>query len=544
MAKKPTEKQLYKLKNEWLGQFFEEVKPKEFYRAVFPEGSFERAGHFEDGKANGIITIVENDKAKNRIVFDDLAVIDEVKGAEFAVMSPVAYSGRNRTAANARWLYGIAIDLDGVEMPQLRDVFHQMNHDIIPKCTYCINSGHGLHLYYLLEKPVPLYKHLQDKFREFKYELIAKVWNRYTSTFTEREQVQYQGIFQGFRMVGTQSKLGKRYPVKAFETGERVTIEYLNGYLMDKSKAVTDFHYKSDLSLAEARKKYPEWYEKRIVQGERRERWHIKRDLYDWWLRKIKEGASVGHRYSCLCVLASYAVKCDIPEDELFTDAFSLLQFLDDMSDDEHNRFTKRDILDAMQFYQENYVTYSRSEAERVSAIPMPANKRNGRKQEVHLKIARATLEIMNEENGNILQGRPKGSGEKSKIVEEWQRQHPDGKKADCIRETGLSKPTVYKWWSCEARNGTNKSRNVERGSLVQEKQEKVIKPENRDVYAEYRGISSEMDRLLRRIERMDARLKELGDTTDERLRSERKMLHHSVWEAKNELNKMYRDKK
>ena len=87
MAKKPTEKQLYKLKNEWLGQFFEEVKPKEFYRAVFPEGSFERAGHFEDGKANGIITIVENDKAKNRIVFDDLSVIDEVKGAEFAVMS-------------------------------------------------------------------------------------------------------------------------------------------------------------------------------------------------------------------------------------------------------------------------------------------------------------------------------------------------------------------------------------------------------------------------------------------------------------------------
>ena len=159
MAKKPTEKQLYKLKNEWLGQFFEEVKPKEFYRAVFPEGSFERKGHFEDGKANGIITIVENDKAKNRIVFDDLSVIDEVKGAEFAVMSPVAYSGRNRTAANARWLYGIAIDLDGVEMPQLRDVFHQMNHDIIPKCTYCINSGHGLHLYYLLEKPVPLYKH-------------------------------------------------------------------------------------------------------------------------------------------------------------------------------------------------------------------------------------------------------------------------------------------------------------------------------------------------------------------------------------------------
>ena len=143
MAKKPTEKQLYKLKNEWLGQFFEEVKPKEFYRAVFPEGSFERAGHFEDGKANGIITIVENDKAKNRIVFDDLSVIDEVKGAEFAVMSPVAYSGRNRTAANARWLYGIAIDLDGVEMPQLRDVFHTRKVRLRRKSSSAIMARKG-----------------------------------------------------------------------------------------------------------------------------------------------------------------------------------------------------------------------------------------------------------------------------------------------------------------------------------------------------------------------------------------------------------------
>ena len=33
--------------------------------------------------------------------------------------------------------------------------------------------------------------------------------------------------------------------------------------------------------------------------------------------------------------------------------------------------------------------------------------------------------------------------------VREWQESHPAGKKADCIRETGLSKPTVYKWWNC-----------------------------------------------------------------------------------------------
>ena len=111
MARKPTDKQLFKMKNEWLGQFYEEVKPRDFYRAVFPEGSFEREGHPEDEKCNGVLTVIEGEKARNYIVFDELNMVDEVKGAEFAIMSPVGYSGRNRTAKNARWLYGIAVAL-------------------------------------------------------------------------------------------------------------------------------------------------------------------------------------------------------------------------------------------------------------------------------------------------------------------------------------------------------------------------------------------------------------------------------------------------
>ena len=365
----------------------------------------------------------------------------------FRSISPISYSGRNRTAKNARWLHGIAIDLDGVEMPNLRDFFYQVKNGFLPMCTYCVNSGHGLHLYYVLEKPVALYKSLQKDFKEFKYQLIAKIWNRYTSIFKERDQVQYQGIFQGFRMVGTQSKLGKDYPVRAFQTGEKVTIEYLNEFLMDTTKAITRFHYKSDLSLEEARKKYPEWYESKILKGEPCKRWHVKRDLYDWWIRKIKTEASAGHRYSCLCVLATYAVKCDIPEDELLTDALALFPFLDSLSDEKHGRFTKRDVMDAMKFYKESYVMYSRKEAEKVSAIPIPPNKRNGRKQTQHLRIARATLDIMNEDNGKSLQGRPKGSGTAEQKVRGWRTVHPEGRKADCIRETGLSKKTVYKWW-------------------------------------------------------------------------------------------------
>lgn len=445
-----TDVELYIEKNKMLSERFEKVLPFDFYRDVFPEGSFERAGHPEDEKANGVITVIEKDFAKNHIVFDDLAAINELQGVEFAVMSPVSYSGRNRTAQNARWLYGITIDLDGVELPQLRDVLYQMQNKVIPQCTYCINSGHGLHLYYLFENPIALYKSIQDRFRDFKYNLIFYIWNRFTSTYTERDEVQYQGIFQGFRIVGSQSKLGKDFPVVAFRTGKKVSVEYLNEFV-DKEYRITNLNYQSDLTLPEAKKKYPEWYQERIVEGKRKGRWIVKRDLYDWWLGKIKDGARVGHRYSCLSVLAAYGVKCDIDEDEVLNDALSLLPFLDEMSDDEHNRFTKRDVLDAMNLYQESYVNFPRAEAERVSGISIPANKRNGRNQKIHLQIARATRDILHPEGWQNKEGRPKGSGTAADKVRVWRIEHPDGTKSQCKSETGLTYPTIRKWWDSKS---------------------------------------------------------------------------------------------
>ena len=79
MARKPTDKQLFKMKNEWLGQFYEEVKPRDFYRAVFPEGSFEREGHPEDEKCNGVLTVIEGEKARNYIVFDELNFAEPIR---------------------------------------------------------------------------------------------------------------------------------------------------------------------------------------------------------------------------------------------------------------------------------------------------------------------------------------------------------------------------------------------------------------------------------------------------------------------------------
>ena len=65
-------RELYREKNEHLEKFLEPVEPYEFYREIFPEGSFERKGHFEDRKGNGIAVTVTKGEVDRATVPDFL----------------------------------------------------------------------------------------------------------------------------------------------------------------------------------------------------------------------------------------------------------------------------------------------------------------------------------------------------------------------------------------------------------------------------------------------------------------------------------------
>ena len=138
---------LYREKNVHLTRALCSVSPFEFYRAVFPVGSFERKGEFSDKKGNGIALRFEDSGRVLRFTLtDELDALGEILECPFAIISPISYFGKSRSGRNARYLYALAFDLDGVEMPQLRDVLHQMNKGILPRATFVVNSGTGLHL--------------------------------------------------------------------------------------------------------------------------------------------------------------------------------------------------------------------------------------------------------------------------------------------------------------------------------------------------------------------------------------------------------------
>ena len=244
-------------------------------------------------------------------------------------------------------------------------------------------------------------------------------------------------------MPGTVTKAGERAKVYIYGRGEKVDIDYLNSFVPAEYRT-KPLVYKSNLTLKDAAKKYPEWYQNRIIDKKPRGTWTCKPDLYHWWIRKIKEGAVEGHRYWCVMTLATYAKKCAIPLDQLEEDAFGLLDLLNERG---KQPFTEDDIIHALESYNDSYITYPIDTIVNRTGISIEKNKRNYQKQVDHLEEARAIRDIRMKRKGKKWTD---GNGRKSSkdSVKEWQAANPGKKKADCIRETGLSKPTVYKWWN------------------------------------------------------------------------------------------------
>lgn len=442
--------------NKYLETYFDELEPLEFYRAIFQEGELEERGIQEKGKYHAIAVellpkAAENKKNVRRyIVYDDLKEIEQLLESDnFIIISPISYVGTSRKSENARYIYALAIDLDGITKEQnIIDLFHQMKTEyygklFLPRPTYIVSSGSGLHLYYQFEQPIPCFENIVKQLQRLKKDLTKKIWNGFVTSL--EDNVQYESLFQGFRMCGGVTKSGGR--TRAFEIGGKVSIEYLNDFVTDDRNKVTEYTYKSKLPLPIAKEKYPEWYEKRVVNKQPKGTWTTKKDLFYWWLDKLKNGATVGHRYYCCMCLAVYAKKSGIEREELEEVAFGLVDELEAMTDKEDNHFTREDILSALEMYNDNYIRFPIDSITKLTQIPIKKNKRNGRKQELHIKRLNEIRKFQRDtlgENEYELSGRPSKAYE----VFMWKSMHPYGTVKECVAELGISKTTVYKYWN------------------------------------------------------------------------------------------------
>lgn len=408
----------------------------------------------EDLVANPIV-YCKNDNAKRgyyRVLFFDTFAKDLAwaQQFDFSIISGLSYFGRRNLLAHASKLFAFIIDLDGLDENKftnfLNGCYETGNFKVYPLPNYLVLSGHGAHLYYVMKEPISLYPEAKKRLRQFKYALIQKVWNGYTST----QKQQMQGISQGFRVIGGKTKIiGYRSRVFRLNT-QHWTLEQLNPYLPEAERISPSemlswqVHRKVQNGREIARKKWPEWYQRRVVQKMPKKSWCCNRGLYDWWIKKILEGATYGHRYFCIMCLAIYAVKCGISKEELEADAAKLQPLLNSLNVEEP--FTAKDVASALRCYDEKYITFPRDTIARLSGIEVKSKRRDKGKrlpQKKHLQAAEISRTSASYENV--------GAPNKQQIVRDWRKSHPEGKKIDCERETGLSRHTVIKWWNIRA---------------------------------------------------------------------------------------------
>lgn len=427
---------------------FEEVSAAAFYRELFPKGELQKRDESHNWKYNAIACEI-SEPVKRFTIGDDLEhLADLLKSENFVIMSPISYVGKARIAKNARLLYALVFDLDGIKgVKGLTDLFFQMSNDILPYPTFTVNSGNGLHLYYFLEIPVPLFPSVTIPLEKLKNRLTRQIWNQYVTNFYEEKNVQYEPIWQPFRIVGGITKDFKKtgHRSRAWRTGKPVSLEQLNRYVPEEYRMPKNaIQYKSEMTLEEAKEKYPGWYERRILNHEKKKHWTVKTDLYEWWIRRIKNETVVGKRYYCIMCLAIYAKKCGIDFERLKKDAEELREQFDNMTVDEDNHFTKKDVKDALEAYRDEFCTMPINSIVHFSGIPIEKNKRNKNKRADHIKIMNFIRDEVKYKNKNWREGNGRKSAQDE--VFKFLDKNPNATYNDFCQNTGLKKSVYYKY--------------------------------------------------------------------------------------------------
>lgn len=492
---------------------YENIDGYKFYKDIFPDCEESGKMHIDYSHPNAIYLYNDEERGRlrRRIMLKDSWEDDYISFIEsntLTLCSGLMYRGRANKLENAQQMNALIFDIDGVGEEEFKIMEARWDvepgaYRSIPRPTYTVMSGSGLHLYYVFKEPIDLYPNIKTQLKSMKYDLTFSMWE-YGETSKE-ETIQYQSINQSFRMPGSYNcKEKEKKRVEAFKTGEHITIDYLNQYVIDpKNRVDIEKAFKpTEITRKEAQEKYPDWYKRvvepqierrrleeelqkdnltkekrakvkealvnirRTIRDNSKNRWLIENKvngndpyaLYHWWIgesknvkngkkRDIKRHIKGGHRYYFLMCMAIYAIKCGVPRKKLKEDMENIF---DEIAAIPHkNPLTKDDLRSALEAYNIEYCDTSINEINYWTGVGIEKNKRNGRTQKRHLEIIRGDKKEMKEMGKAFKnpEGRPKGKSKQKDIIENYRKNNPNATAKECIVDTGVSRSTVYRWW-------------------------------------------------------------------------------------------------
>ena len=426
----------YEEKERILSVFGERVSPETLYEDIF--------GCDLDEIMMPVV-IIDKAEQKHIAKMTISDAISRAKNNSDTLLGGATYYNNFISKRTAKDIYTLIIDMDNVYAPQLKVALQQdwaTNTGYVPpRPTYIVNSGTGLHLYFVFDKPIPAWNK-QKLAIDMVYSALCKA-----ETQKKRPYVLYskQWFGQDFRMVGGDGKYG--WENTAYRYGSKWDPNEL------AKELGVDVHFRFEGDDFEPKVKKVTHKKK----GSRRKGYYLNEAVYNNTLERCKNEVMEGHRYTSMCALSVIAWKCKIPLSRLEEDLYRLLPIYNS------NCVTlvrKEEIDSAIKMYNERAIDVPRERTEDWLGWKYIGSKRNGRTRHEHLwdeywayngsDLPKVNICRMNRElalQHMRIKGEIKGAPTKQEQIKQWRKEHPDGRKVDCQRELGISKPTVLKWW-------------------------------------------------------------------------------------------------
>lgn len=430
--------ELYNRKTEMMDALLEQIDVYTFYEELFFDLEL-------------VVPVIKFDEEEgNRIHSCQVnEAIETAENQDNYLLGSCTYFNDFVSRKTARDIYGFIVDLDGVSY----DLCHRLCSDgwkdkegnEIPCPTYVVNSGNGLHLYFLFQEPLPYYKR-DSKFINELYRRLALCESNMEDT---EPDVHWFG--QNYRMVGSNNKYGM--PNKAYKLGDRWDIQDLADYfhVEHEFSGITAFMLDKRLAF----ENMPD----RMAFLSNGTRWFVNRSFYDSVLALCYKNVKEGHRYQSFMALTCIAYKCRVDKAELENDLKELLVFYNSLGDEQ---VLEAEISYALRMYNFNAVStravvleewlgfsFKRYNRHRDPALRFPKKKTDemraaGKLSNMEVYAQRKRDELYPDGSWRNSGGRP---SYKDRILT-WRKSHPEGRITDCAAETKINRKTVSKWWN------------------------------------------------------------------------------------------------
>lgn len=486
-------------KEDILTEYGEEVSWATFYQDYLFCELYE--GHLEEGFKILLKEYKEDvvDAPKKKTVHKiDIEDMEKYLHLNNVAVSPCLFFQNWPNKKLLCYLSAFVLDVDKVRPKHLQRFLYLMEEKRILEPTFIANSGSGIHFYYVMDKMLrcDFQKNTANR------QIAENIYKKLYQDIRKKENwpdAQIHWLGQDYRVVNSRTKfdqiariykIGKVYSIEELMNFCGVTnssqqyyatpamVAYASSIAKDlKLKAPDYTDAKATYAFVAEHK--DEAYKFRVqrrqqkvarLAAKRKKKKDQPKNLGTWYKKTfnyLKDNAKAGYRYSSMKALAIIAFKEGVPREEFVKDIASLAAIWESR-DWNGDKFNQKNVASIIRFF-DTAERYGKASSETLEewlgyTFSRIGTKRNDRKQKEHLHAdlwvnekgrpitnpckqnRELALKYMRE-NGEI-KGRPSGSGEKKQQVQEWRAAHPDGKKADCIRQTGLSKPTVYKWWN------------------------------------------------------------------------------------------------